>query len=262
MNIPPVLNAFSLPNDEQSALGSIEASAAVRLIRPLSFALWIIVLCVEAVRAIADGGGTSFIVLGFCTLLFAGVHVQFWYEESERGRSFHRALDRMRGRIYEDEATSLPNSRHFVFELRRQMMRSVRNGRGFSLVLTDIGGYDRVALQDERVLPSIGRALRHALGDGDFVAHLQGPIFAAVISDDRSSTTAEKADNLLPALGSCIPNEFASQLFPVVSLTGYEGETEVRDFLRRAQRDLSGARAQGPRVIPTGKRRSTEPAAA
>ncbi|MCL4242355.1 MAG: hypothetical protein KJ048_13480, partial [Dehalococcoidia bacterium] len=54
---------------------------------------------------------------------------------------------------------------------------------------------------------------------------------------------------LLPALGSCIPLESANQMFPVVSLSGYEGELEVRDFLRRAQRDLVSARSNGPRII-------------
>jgi hypothetical protein len=96
--------------------------------------------------------------------------------------------------------------------------------------------------------------MRHAVGEGDFVAHLQGPIFAAIISDDREQSAAEKADLMLPALGSAIPHELANHLFPVVSLSGYEGELEVRDFLRRAQRDLAGARATGPAVISANSR--------
>jgi PleD family two-component response regulator len=178
------------------------------------------------------------------TLLFVGVHAQFWYEESEQGQRFRRTIERMRGRIYEDEVTGLPNSRHFVFELRRQMMRSVRNGRGFSLALTDIGGGEHVKGFESRLLPSVGKALRLALGESDFVAHLQGTIFAAMIVDDRNRSADDKANGLLPAIGSCIPLEHAGTLFPVVSLTGYEGELEVRDFLRRAQRDLLEARSQ------------------
>jgi GGDEF domain-containing protein len=246
MNKPPVLNAFLLPSQEQSALGSVETPLLVRLLRPASFAVWLLVFCVQAQTVIARGGGTNWFVLGFTTLLFAAVHLQFWYEESEQGRRFHRALDRLRGRIYEDDVTSLPNSRHFVFELRRQMMRSVRNGRGFSLALTDIAGFETFKNPEERILPAVGRALRHAVGEGDFVAHLQGPIFAAIISDDRLASSATKADALLPALASCIPNEHAMGVIPVVSLTGYEGELEVRDFLRRAQRDLVGARNYEP----------------
>jgi len=261
MNKPPLLNAFLVPSADQRELGSVESPLYVRMIRPLTFTLWIIVFCVEAQRIIS-GETSNFLILGVSTLLFASVHIQFWYEESEQGRRFHRTLDRMRGGIYEDDLTGLPNSRHFVFELRRQMMRSVRNGRGFSLVLTELGGTERVKFPEEKVLPAISRAMRHALGEGAFVAHLQGAVFAAVISDDHDQTAAEKADNLLPALGGCIPLEHASCVFPVVSLTGYEGELEVRDFLRRAQRDLASNRGSGPRVMVPAARHNPKRAAA
>lgn len=263
MNKPPMLSAFLLPSAEQSELGSVESSLLLKLIRPVTFGLWIVVFCIEA-QTLITGNGSNFLVIGLVTLLFAGAHIQFWYEESEQGRRFHRALDKMRGRIYEDELTGLPNSRHFVFELRRQMMRSVRNGRAFSLVLTDFGGWDRVKVQEDRFMPAVGRAMRQSLGEGDFVAHLQGPVFAAIIADDRDQTAAEKADNLLPALGACIPLEHANQLFPVISLSGYEGELEVRDFLRRAQRDLVAARSNGPRIITggAGQRATARPAVA
>lgn len=260
MNKPPMLNAFLLPWAEQNELGSVESSLLVRLIRPVTFSLWIIIFGVEAQTIIA-GNQSNLLVIGLSTLLFAGVHIQFWYEESEQGRRFHRTLDRMRGRIYEDDQTGLPNSRHFVFELRRQMMRSVRNGRGFALVLTDFGGFDNVKLADDRFFSSVSRVMRHTLGEGDFVAHLQGPVFAAVISDDHDQTAAEKADGLLPALGSCIPVEHADDLFPVVSLSGYEGELEVRDFLRRAQRDLVSARGKGPRFTQATTPNATRTAA-
>ena len=264
MNKPPVLNAFLPPSTEQSALGSVETPLVVRLLRPASFAVWLLVFCVQAQTVIARGGGTNWFVLGFTTLLFTVVHLQFWYEESEQGRRFHRAIDRLRGRIYEDEVTGLPNSRHFVFELRRQMMRSVRNGRGFSLALTDVTGYEALKNPEERFLPAVGRALRQAIGEGDFVAHLQGPIFAAIIADDRLATTAMKAEALLPALAACIPNEYATRLTPVVSLTGYEGELEVRDFLRRAQRDLVAARNHEPgaRIAAAVRARPQHPAPA
>ncbi|MGB4863810.1 MAG: diguanylate cyclase [Tepidiformaceae bacterium] len=265
MNKPPVLNAFLFPSAEQTELGSVESSLLLRLMRPASLVLWVVIFAFEAQSVVSHGSRGNLLIMALSTALFAGIHVQYWYEQSEQGRRFHRALDRMRGRIYEDEETGLPNSRHFVFELRRQMMRSVRNGRGFALVLTDFGGFEKMKSNDDRFFPAVSRALRHAVGEGDFVAHLQGPIFAAIISDDRELTSAEKADGLLPALGSAIPQEYASQVFPVVSLSGYEGELEVRDFLRRAQRDLAGARANGPILTPATVRstsRRNQPAVA
>jgi GGDEF domain-containing protein len=244
MNKPPGLNAliFATAN-EQNELGSVETPPLLRLVRPATFVVWLLIFCIEAQTVVSSRGNANILLLLLSTALFAGVHLQFWYEESEQGQRFHRTIERMRGRIYEDDATGLPNSRHFVFELRRQMMRSVRNGRGFSLVLTDIGGAEKAKNHEARMLPAIAKVLRQSLGESDFVSHLQGNIFAATIVDDRDRSAAEKADGLLTAIGSCIPLEAAGTLFPVVSFTGYEGELEVRDFLRRAQRDLLEARS-------------------
>jgi GGDEF domain-containing protein len=241
--MPPGLNALFFTSNDQGEMGSVETPPILRFLRPGTFALWFIIFCGELLTMSATGESLNWAILALSTALFAGVHIQFWYEESEQGRRFHYAIDRMRGRMYEDEATGLPNSRHFVFELRRQMMRSVRNGRGFSLVLTDLAGSDRIKREGDRILPALSKAIRHAVGDGDFVAHLQGPIFAAIVLDEHDRPAAAKSDAVLSAVGSCIPLDLAGNVFPVVSLTGYEGELEVRDFLRRAQRDLVGSRS-------------------
>ncbi|MGE5596242.1 MAG: GGDEF domain-containing protein [Hyphomicrobiales bacterium] len=260
MNKPPALNMFLLPSGD-GAMGSVETPTVLRIIRPATFALWFIIFCAEAVT-VASGESASKLVMVLSTLLFAGVHIQFWYEESEQGRRVHHALERMRGRIYEDDLTGLPNSRHFVFELRRQMMRSVRNGRAFSLLLTDLAGMEREPKADERLLPQIAKALRQASAEGDFLAHLEGTVFAAIVADEKDRAAADKAQVVLMALGSCIPLEQAAMVHPVVSLTGYQGELEVRDFLRRAQRDLIATRARGVTSRPvTPSTRSTSNAA-
>lgn len=251
MNKPPALNVFLFPSSE-NAMGSVATSPILRVLRPATFGLWFIIFCTQAVT-IASGETGSWLIFVLSSLLFAGVHIQFWYEDSEQGRRFHHAIERMRGRIYEDDSTGLPNSRHFVFELRRQMMRSVRNGRGFSLILTDLAGFEREgadAKHEDRLLSQIGKSLRHAAGEGDFVAHLEGPVFAAIVVDERDRSAAEKSEAFVLALGSCIPLERAATVHPVVSLTGYEGELEVRDFLRRAQRDLIATRARGVTARP------------
>jgi GGDEF domain-containing protein len=242
VNKPSALTGlFNSSTDEASVMGSVESPPLLRAIRPATFALWLIVFCAEATTVISTGRGANWLVLGLSTALFACMHIQFWYEESEQGRRVHHSIERMRGRIYEDDLTGLPNSRHFVFELRRQMMRSVRNGTGFSLMLSDLGGIEN---PDAELLTTIARALRQSGGDGDFFAHLQGPIFAAIVLDDRERTAAEKSDASLISIGSCIPMDSAGTAFPVVSLTGYEGELEVRDFLRRAHRDLQAAKSR------------------
>jgi len=261
MNKPPGLNALLFMSNENSALGSVETPLLVRLLRPATFIVWILVFCIEAQTLVSTGASANWLVLVLSSALFGIVHVQFWYEESEQGRRFHRTFERVRGRVYEDDATGMPNSRHFVFELRRQMMRSVRSGRGFSLVLTDIGGWEKAGTEEDRMLTGIAKILRQSVGESDFVAHLQGAIFAAIVMDDTKRSSGEKADSLLPAIGSCIPLDLAGAMFPVVSITGYEGELEVRDYLRRAQRDLLGSRSKCMTNAPVNLRRPTAAAA-
>jgi len=242
VNMPPALNFLSGVGDGDE-LGSVQAAPLIRALRPATFALWFVIISVQVVALVATGERSNLLVTLVSTALFAAVHIQFWWEESEQGRRVARSVERMRGRIYEDDATGLPNSRHFVFELRRQMMRSVRNGRGFSLVLADLTGLS--GDEGSRVLPIVGKALRQTLAECDFVAHLEGSVFGAVVVDDTERTAAEKADEALTAIsGALASNPAGRAIHPIVSLTGYQGEIEVRDFLRRAHRDLVGARGR------------------
>jgi GGDEF domain-containing protein len=243
--MPPAFNF--LTSTAENALGSVETAPILRVLRPATFALWFCLTTAQAVSIVATGEMVNWMVALVSTLAFVGVHLQFWYEESEQGRKFHHTFERVRGRIYEDELTGMPNSRHFVFELRRQMMRSVRNGRAFSVVLADLPGL--TTREAEKALPTVARALRQATADGDFIARLEGSVFAAVVADDSDRSAADKASHYLQTLATVIPGERAGSIRPVVSLTGYQGELEVRDFLRRAQRDLVGARSRGTPAV-------------
>ena len=81
----------------------------------------------------------------------------------------------------------------------------------------------------------------------------------AVVFDEREQTAGDKSDAALAAMRGCIPRESAAGVSPVVSITGYEGEIEVRDFLRRAQRDLLAARSQD---LTAGRRQQGQQRAA
>lgn len=234
-------------------LGSVTGSPIMKVMRPLTFALWLVLTVAQAIAIFTGGQEDLFVTLFLTTALFIGVHVQFWFEESDQGARLRRSLDRMRGSIYEDDLTGLPNSRHFVFELRRQMMRSVRNGRGFALILTDIQGIQPRDLP--KALPAVGKALRRSAGEGDFVAHLEGPVFALIVVED-SVPMADRVTATLSLLESVIPEGRRPQVHPVAAVSTYQGEVEVRDFLRRAQRDLAAARERAVRAshLPGGSR--------
>lgn len=254
MNRPPVLSTFLFADGAQDELGSVQPPAALRLVRPVTFAVWIVMLGVQALTVTATGESASWLVLAMTTALFIGVHLQFWYEQSAQGRRFHRAIEKIRGRVYEDDSTGMPNSRHFVFELRRQMARSIRSGRSFSVILAEIHGAAEGDARLTEAMPAAGRAVRHAMSEGDFAAHLDGA--GAIVMDNGRVVAPDKADALVAALGAAIPLELAARVRPVVSITGFEGEVRVRDFLRRAQRDLLAATSRGSR--PESARRQAQ----
>ncbi len=239
MNRPAALETIVF-GDRPAHMGSVTGSPLIKAMRPATFAMWIVLTVAQGFAIVGGGEKDIWLTLFLTTLLFVGVHVQFWYEESDQGQRFRKTVDRMRGSIYEDDLTGLPNSRHFVFELRRQMMRSVRNGRGFALVLSDLQGLEPKSFP--KALPAVGKAVRRTAAEGDFVAHLEGPVFATLIVDAPGVSMGDRAAALHGVLDSVVPDNLRANVRPVVSLTSYQGEIEVRDFLRRAQRDLASAR--------------------
>ena len=110
-------------------------------------------------------------------------------------------------------------------------------------------------LNENERLPMLDLQLPHwglanALPGGPIVLPIVLPDGTAgtyAVADLQAQRTAYQTltDAIFAALASVIPLERATSVRPVVSLTGYQGELEVRDFLRRAQRDLLSARTRG-----------------
>lgn len=238
---PAVGSLFGLMAPARS-WDSVEAPPLVRALRWITLILWIVVFAAQF-QAVVSGAPVQWMLLGLTTMLFVGVHLRFWYEESERGRQVHRAIDKMRGRIYEDEPTGLPNSRHFLFELRRQMMRSVRNGRGFALVLAEIQPATAADEPSTDLVKTLARAMHQALDPADFLARLQGNTFAVIIHDDDQLLSSQKSAVVGDVVVAAIPLEQLTSLQPAVSTTCYGGETQIRDLLGRAQVDFAKARS-------------------
>lgn len=248
VRMPSALGALLSAVSPSASWGSVEAPLLVRVSRWISLVFWVVVFASQ-LQAVVSGGEANWTLLVLTTALFAGVHLRLWYEESERGRQVHRVFDRARGRVYEDDLTGLPNSRHFLFELRRQMVRSVRSGQGFSLVVAEVQPTDPADPPGPDLVRTLARGLQQALDPTDFVARLQECTFAVLVLDDGQLTASEKAAVLGEVVIAGIPIERAASLRPVVSVTGYSGETHVRGFLTRAQDDFGTARRRPGRVV-------------
>jgi hypothetical protein len=73
-----------------------------------------------------------------------------------------------------------------------------------------------------------------------FAARLEGAVLAVIVADEDDPI--EKAQEISNALEDAVPSEISHRVHPVVSVTCYAGEAEVRSFLRRTHRDLMRAR--------------------
>lgn len=219
-----------------------ELAHTLKLVRPAVNVLWLITFAAEGYLAFVLPQMQVFILLALTTVLFLGSLVQVQFERAEQDDLVERSAAGMRGRLYEDDLTALPNSRHFVAELRRRMIRASRSGRVFALALAQLDGFAPGALDENQVFPPLGRAIRKSVDDGDFVARLEGMVFVAVISDGASDSTRDKVEAMRWGIAGVLPPEAAESINVVTSITLYAGETEVRDLLRRAQLDLDEAR--------------------
>lgn len=221
-----------------------ELARTLHLVQPLVLVLWLAAAAGEAYLLVTEPATPILILIGLTAVLFIASRMQFQYERAEQDELVERSAAGMRGRLYEDDVTALPNSRHFVAELRRRMIRASRSGRVFALALAHIDGVDPGAFDEDQMLSAIGRAIRKAVDDGDFVARLEGMVFVAAIAEGAAETTADKVEGMRWGIATCLPPELADSVLVVTSTTLYAGETEVRDILRRAQLDLDEARHQ------------------
>lgn len=221
-----------------------ELARSLRLIRPAVSVLWFVAFASELYLAATHPQAPVFILLALTTMLFLASFSQVQFERAEQEELVERSAAGMRGRLYEDDLTALPNSRHFVAELRRRMIRSSRSGRVFALALAHLEGFTPGVLDENQVLPQLGRAIRKAMDDGDFVARLEGMVFVALVSDGAADSTRDKVEAMRWGIAAIIPPEAAETIAVVTSVTLYAGESEVRDLLRRAQLDLDEARHQ------------------
>ena len=221
--------------------GSVaEPPLLVRTLRWSTVVLWVVIF-LSQFQAVVSRSSPNWLILILITALFAGVHLRFWYGESERDRRV-RAIDRARGRVYEDELTGLPNSRYLLFGLRRQMIRSVRSGCGFSLVMVEVRPINPVFRIGDQIVKTLGRRVHQTIDPADFLARMQACTFAIITEDDGRLGSTEKGNVLSGIVEAGIPVDMASEVRMAVSVTSYGGEMFVRDFLCRVQEDFLEAR--------------------
>ncbi len=122
------------------------------------------------------------------------------------------------------------------------MMRSVRSGCGFSLVMVEVRPINPVFRIGDQIVKTLGRGVHQTIDPADFLARMQACTFAIITEGGGRLRSTEKGNVLSGIVEAGIPVDMASEVRMAVSVTGYGGEMFVRDFLCRVQEDFLEAR--------------------
>ena len=131
---------------------------------------------------------------------------------------------RLRALAEHDHVTGLLNRRRFEAELRRELSRTLRSGRGGAVVSVDLDGFKGIndsvghAAGDE-VLRNVANLLAARSREGDLVARLGGDEFALLLPDTDHGQAQAAARHLLDALHE-LRTEIDGAAFPVTASVG------------------------------------------
>jgi diguanylate cyclase (GGDEF)-like protein/PAS domain S-box-containing protein len=119
-----------------------------------------------------------------------------------------RYESRLRALAEHDHLTGLLNRRRFEEELRRELSRSARSGRGGAVVSFDLDGFKAVNdlaghAAGDMVLRAVGNTLATHSRDSDAVARLGGDEFALLLPETDHAQAQAAAQHLLDALHDC-----------------------------------------------------------
>lgn len=109
-----------------------------------------------------------------------------------------------------DELTGLQNARALFKYLEAEVANSARRGGRFAVIMMDLDGFKRANdeyghLAGNRILQSVGKALRHTCRAGDFVARLGGDEFVLILPEATQSLA--EILHKLEVIGRGIPAE-------------------------------------------------------
>ncbi|MDT8898595.1 histidine kinase N-terminal 7TM domain-containing protein [Thermanaerothrix sp. 4228-RoL] len=164
-----------------------------------------------------------------------------------------RLFEQVQQAAITDALTGLANRRHFFDLARREFARARRYGSALSLFILDVDNLKIVNdqgghLLGDRLLQTVGHAIRHQLRQPDIAARYGGDEFIVLLPE----TTLEKAAHVAERIRSHLSREVLQadgKTFPISISVGV-AELEATclvldDLIERADRALYWAKAQG-----------------
>jgi diguanylate cyclase (GGDEF)-like protein len=171
---------------------------------------------------------------------------------AERTRELREANHRLETLAVTDGLTGLYNHRRFHEALGRETLRSIRNGRRFSVLFLDVDHFKRFndAMghpAGDELLRQLAALLTRELRSSDLVARYGGEEFAAILPDTEKHVALEVAERVRSAVELEL-NDTALTPYVTISIGeatyGSDGDTP-RELLAAADRALYLAKHTG-----------------
>ena len=146
--------------------------------------------------------------------------------------------------------TGLLNQRYFNEKVERELHRSKRTGRAFTLVLLDLDGLkvinDRLGhVVGNRAIEEVGRELQKHVRSIDAAARFGGDEFALVLSETEPDAALLVVHRLQDELRGVELGEGLRVSLSVGLVAWRPGLTEVRQIVHEADQALYAAKKQG-----------------
>ena len=158
-----------------------------------------------------------------------------------------------------DPLTHLHNRRYFENQLEKEIYRSRRNGKPFSLLMIDLDGFknynDRfLHTSGDIALQEFAGLLSDSIREVDTASRLGGDEFAVILVESGAEGARDLAlrvierfrNHLLPG----VENHRTERLTASIGVAAYPADTfDKQDLVRKADRALYMAKNQGPGKI-------------
>lgn len=154
-----------------------------------------------------------------------------------------------------DPLTNLYNRRYFDDQLEKEIFRSRRNGKPFSLLMLDLDGFkaynDRfLHTAGDIVLQEFAGILRDAVREVDTVARFGGDEFAVILEESGAEGARDLANRLVERFGRHLlpglDHARIERLSTSIGIASFPADSfDRQDLVRKADRALYLAKSQG-----------------
>ncbi len=257
-----------------AALPPGKDSADVRRTRQLALALFGLLIIAEGVVALAWSFLPGILLMGATAFLLVTVERLHRFVNAQRDDAFREFLDTYAEAFYRDAETELPNHKHLVEQLGREIARSDRYHYSLSIAVFQIVRVEDLAeawgdAAVRRGISHVAQTLRRVCRTSDFLARVSPDKFAVVLvqcTEDQARMFGERvalavANRPLKRDASLRVPLYVNVQFSALEFSSAEFRGPL-EFLSAAGGDLSAAaparkvrRATRAEVDPASLRR-------